>query len=300
MNPLINVRMLQLPTQRLASLVSRPSPTQGSVTGPACGSWVSTTQLRDCTHFTDAVGAFIAAPVMVATPPGIPATANALASSTAPPGSTLSVASFKVPGFSTPIRPGTGLVPLIDTATGTLTGTLDLKPDGGFAFTPASGYVGPAPPVTVTVASSDGQSKDVPLSLTVNALLRDGNEFPTVLEGSGPIALNVLDNAVVPAGTTARVVGFSVAGSSVVYPTGAQSVAVTDPITGKVAGMVVMQPSGVTAFTPAAAYTGQVPAIIYTVEGSDGQISPGALSACVLPGMVGRACEPGAWVTVVT
>jgi hypothetical protein len=77
-------------------------------------------------------------------------------------------------------------------------------------------------------------------------------------------------------------------------------VAITDPITGKVAGMVVMQPSGVTAFTPAAGYTGQVPAITYTVEGSDGQISPGALSACVLPGMAGRACEPGARVTVVT
>jgi hypothetical protein len=37
-------------------------------------------------------------------------------------------------------------------------------------------------------------------------------------------------------------------------------------------------------FTPAAGFTGQAPAISYTVQSSDGQVSPGALAVTVLPG----------------
>lgn len=209
---------------------------------------------------------------------------------TAPPGTTTAVSSFTVGDSTTPIVPGTGPVPVTDPTTGLVAGTIEVKPDGSYVFSPAPGYVGPVPTVTATVTSSDGQSIEVPLSLTVNSLLRDGNETPTVIAGSGPLTLNVLDNALVPAGTTANVTSFSLSGSSVVYPAGPNPVTVTDPVTGKVTGTVVVQPDGALTFTPAPGFTGQVPAIIYTVESSDGQLSPGAVSVTVQPGA--GACVP--------
>jgi hypothetical protein len=136
----------------------------------------------------------------------------------------------------------------------------------------------------VDVLGSDGQATEAPLSVTVNPVLTDASESLTVPAGSGPVKLNVLDNTVAPPGTTVNVTGFSLPGSGVVYPTGPTPVTVTDPVTGKVAGTVVMLPDGTTTFTPAAGFTGQAPAITYTVESSDGQVSPGALAVTVLPG----------------
>jgi hypothetical protein len=133
------------------------------------------------------------------------------------------------------------------------------------------------------VASSDGQSKQVPLTVTVNPVLTDASESPTIQSGSGPLSLNVLDNAVPPPGTTVSVTSFTLPGSSTVYPAGPTPVTVTDPVTNTVAGTVVVQPNGSIIFTPATGYTGQVPAISYTVTSSDGQVSPGALAVTVLP-----------------
>jgi CshA-type fibril repeat protein len=171
----------------------------------------------------------------------------------------------------------------VDPVTGAVTGTMQVSPDGSYVFTPAPGYTGPVPTVMVSVASSDGQAAEVPLSVTVSSLLVDASESPTIVAGSGPLKLNVLDNAVVPAGTTASVTSFSLPGSSVVYPAGPTPVTVSDPATGKVAGTVVVQPDGSVTFTPASGFTGQVPAVSYTVESSDGQVSPGALAVTVLP-----------------
>ena len=67
------------------------------------------------------------------------------------------------------------------------------------------------------------------------------------------------------------------------YPAGPNPVTVTDPATGKVAGTVAVQPDGTVSFTPAPGFTGQVPAISYTAESSDGQVSPGAVTVTVLP-----------------
>jgi hypothetical protein len=172
---------------------------------------------------------------------------------------------------------------VVDPATGAVTGTMQVNPDGTYVFTPAPGYVGPVPPVTVSVASSDGQSVTVPLTVGVNQVLTDASESPAIVAGSGPLKLNVLDNAVAPAGTTVNVTSFSLPGSSVVYPAGPTPVTVVDPISGKVAGTVVVQANGDVTFTPAPGFTGQSPAISYTVESSDGQVSPGALAVTVLP-----------------
>ena len=228
-------------------------------------------------------------PVVDTTTPGEPATGSVLDNADLPAGTTGSVTGFSVPGSDT-IYPAGSTVPVVDPTTGLVTGTMQVNPDGSYVFTPAPGYVGDVPPVTVTVASSDGQTVEVPLSLTVNEVLTDASESQAIVAGSGPLKLNVLDNTVVPAGTTATVTSFSLPGSSVVYPAGSTPVTVVDPVTGKVTGTVVVEPDGDVIFTPAPGFTGQAPAIMYTVESSDGQVSPGALTVTVLPGEACTEC----------
>ena len=206
-----------------------------------------------------------------------------LDSVTSPTGTTEAVTGFKVPGSDT-VYPAGSTVPVVDPVSGTVTGTMQVNPDGSYVFNPAPGFSGPVPTVTVVAASSDGQTIEVPLTITVNPLLTDASESITVPAGSGPIKVNVLDNAVAPPGTTLNVTSFSLPGSSVVYPVGSTPVTVTDPVTGKVTGTVVVQPDGSVVFTPASGFTGQAPAISYTVQSSDGQVSPGALAITVLPG----------------
>jgi hypothetical protein len=220
--------------------------------------------------------------VVDTTTPGEPATGNVLDNVTSPPGTTETVSGFKVPGSDT-VFPAGSTVPVVDPVSGLVTGTMQVNPDGSYVFMPAPGYTGPVPTVDVRVSSSDGQSVAVPLTVTVNAMLTDASESVTVPAGSGPVQVNVLDNVVEPAGTTAKVTSFTLPGSTVVYPAGPTPVAVADPVTGKVAGSVVVQPNGDVTFTPAAGYTGQVPTIGYTVTSSDGQVSPGALTVTVTP-----------------
>lgn len=225
-------------------------------------------------------------PVNVTTTPGKPVSGNMLDKVTTPPGTTESVIAFKVPGSDTSVKPGSSPVPVVDPTTGTVTGTLAIKPDGAFTFTPAPGFTGLVPPVMVTVTSSDGQAKDVPLTVTVDPLLRDGNENPTTTAGAPPVRINVLDNAKLPAGTTVSVASFTLPGSATVYPAGPSPVTVKDPVSGQVTGTVALLPNGAATFTPAAGFTGQAPAITYTAACSDGQTSPSVLSVLLQPGAV--------------
>ena len=223
-------------------------------------------------------------PVTDSTPPGEPATGNALTGASIPAGATASVTSFLVPGSSTPIKAGSGPVPVVEPATGVVTGTMAVNPDGSYIFTPAPGYVGPVPSITLIVASTDGKSVQVALSVSVNTLLRDGSESPSVLQGSGSASVNVLANAVAPAGTSITVTSFTLPGSSTVYQTGPTPVTVRNPVTNAVVGTVEMLANGTTTFAPASGFTGQAPAVSYTVASSDGQVSPGTLSVTVQPG----------------
>jgi CshA-type fibril repeat protein len=222
-------------------------------------------------------------PVVDTTTPGEPATGNVLDNADLPTGTTASVTGFSVPGTDT-VYPAGSTAPVVDPATGVVTGTVSVKPDGTYLFTPAPGYVGPVPTVDVLVTSSDGQSVEVPLTVTVNPVLVDASESLGVTAGTGPLTTNVLDNAVVPPGTTATVTSFSLPGSSVLYPAGPTPVTVTDPVTGKVAGTIVVEPDGDIIFTPAPGFTGQAPAVSYTMTSSDGQVSSSALAVTVLPG----------------
>ena len=236
-----------------------------------------------CAGLVYAVAPLTATPVTDTTSAGVPATGSVLDTASVPPGTTATVTGFSVPGSDT-IYPAGSTVPVVDPGTGTVTGTMQVSPDGSYVFTPAPGFTGPVPTVDVLVASSDGQSVQTPLTITVNPVLTDASETVTVPAGSGPLTLNLLDNTVPPPGTTVSVTSFSLPGSSVVYTPGPTPVTVTDPATGKVAGTIVVLPDGTATFAPASGFTGPVPAISYTVTSSDGQVSPGALDITVLPG----------------
>lgn len=207
-----------------------------------------------------------------------------LNTATVPAGTTAIVTGFSVPGSNT-IYPAGSTVSLTDPATGTVTGTIVVNPGGSYVFTPALNFVGPAPTVTVSVSSSDGQSVQAPLTIVVNPMLLDGNESVTTPAGT-PVTVKLLSNAVIPPGTTVSVASFSIPGSGIVYTAGPNPVPVVDPISKVVVGSVVVQPDGTAIFTPTpgGGFTGQAPAIQYTVLCSDGQVSPGALSVTVLPG----------------
>lgn len=236
-----------------------------------------------CVRPTLAADPLTSTPITDSTTPDKPATGNILDSVDKPAGTNATVTSFLVPGSSTPVVPGSGPVPVVDPVTGLVTGTLTVKPDGSYVFDPAPGFSGPVPPVQVTVTSSDGQSTVVPLSIVVDSLLRDGDETYSVVAGSGPLVVNLMDNVDAPAGTTANVTSFTLPGSAVVYPTGPEPVPVLDPVTGMTTGTIVVLPNGTATFTPAPGFSGNVPSIQYTVESSDGQVNPSVLDITVTP-----------------
>jgi hypothetical protein len=183
------------------------------------------------------------------------------------------------------VKPGTP-TRVYDPATGALTGTVTVQPDGSYSFTPAPGFTGAVPQIDATVVSSNGQSTVVPLYITVDPFLKDANESQTITAGSGPLTLNLLSNSEGPTDTTTSITSFSLPGSSITYPAGPTPVPVYDPITNKLTGTIVVQPDGTATFTPAPGFSGQVPPITYNVASSDGQSQPSTLTIEVLPGEV--------------
>ena len=116
----------------------------------------------------------------VTTFPTMPASGNLLDNAVPPPGTTLAIVGFKVPGTTEALKPGTGPVTLTDPATGIVTGTLVVQPTGVFTFTPAPGYVGPAPAITYSVRGSDGQAN--PSQLTIDVLPRRPSKHASLKE----------------------------------------------------------------------------------------------------------------------
>jgi hypothetical protein len=94
---------------------------------------------------------------------------------------------------------------------------------------------------------------------------------------------NVLDSAQLPAGATANVTGFSVAGSSQVLAPGQGSVMLNDSSTGQAAGALVLRPDGSFTLTPAPGFVGDTPAIDVYTRASDGQTAVTSLIVSVVP-----------------
>ena len=96
-----------------------------------------------------------------------PTSGNVLANAVVPPGASVTVASFTLPGSSTPLTPSSSPVTVTDPVSGKTAGSLVLRPDGSFSFTPAPGYSGSVPPVTYVAACSDGRRVVSSLSFDV-------------------------------------------------------------------------------------------------------------------------------------
>ena len=92
-----------------------------------------------------------------------------------------------------------------------------------------------------------------------------------------PVSGNVLSNANVPVGTAASVTGFSVAGSTQVYPPGS-NITLTDPLTGQPIGTLVMSSTGAYTFNPVPGYVGPTPAINVYSKDSKGNTAVSSLT----------------------
>ena len=133
----------------------------------------------------------------------------------------------------------------------------------------------------------------VPVAGTpASAVYNDAADTATTPMGT-PVSGNVLSTANVPTGTTAQVTGFSIAGSTQVYPPGS-NVTLTDPVTGEPIGTLVLQSNGDYTFDPVPGYIGPTPAISVYSRNSNGVTDVSSLTIDVLPGKqtvdVGTLC----------
>jgi hypothetical protein len=93
---------------------------------------------------------------------------------------------------------------------------------------------------------------------------------------------NVLSDANLPSGQTAQVTGFSIAGTTKVYPPGS-TVGLTDPVTGQPIGTITMRTDGSYLFDPVDGFVGPTPAINVYSQTSQGQTAVSSLTIDVLP-----------------
>ena len=104
-----------------------------------------------------------------------------------------------------------------------------------------------------------------------------------------PVSGNVLATANIPTGTTAQVTGFSVAGSTQVYPAGS-NVTLNDPVTGEPIGTLVLKSGGDYTFAPVPGYVGPTPAVNVYSRNSNGVTDVSSLTIDVLPSEAWLLC----------
>ena len=117
-----------------------------------------------------AAGALLDGNESVTAYPSTPKTGSLLDNVFPPNGTTVSITAFKLPGSQTAIVPNGSPVNVVDPATGRLTGSLVVRPNGTYTFTPAPGFTGPVPTSPYTVTSSDGKAVDSTLDIVVDSV----------------------------------------------------------------------------------------------------------------------------------
>lgn len=128
---------------------------------------------------------------IVSTSPGQAVTGNVLLRATVPAGATVRVTGVRLTGAAQPEAPRPAM-PVFDPVSGLTTGVLTMRADGTFTFEAAlqaggaaagqrrrrglaallpagAGSLGAVPPMYITVATSDGQSKETLLSVRLVA-----------------------------------------------------------------------------------------------------------------------------------
>jgi CshA-type fibril repeat protein len=161
------------------------------------------------------------------------------------------------------------------TATIANVGTIVIRADGTYTFSPAANYNGAVPVISYTATDANGGSDagDLTISITpVNDPVVVVNE--TISTNQGTIATgSILTNDTDADGDTLSVLQFTVGGVS-------YNVGTSVSIPGK--GTITVAADGTYTFTPIATYSGSVPVIGYTVSDGNGSSVNGTLSITVI------------------
>lgn len=157
-------------------------------------------------------------------------------------------------------------------------GSMTIKADGSYSFTPAPNYNGAVPVVTYTLLDSDGGADTATLAITIEPV----NDVPDIVDdhASGnedtTITGNVLGNDSDPDADKLDVTGFRVDGSSTNYLPGD-----TAAIPG--VGTITLGSGGMFVFVPAPNYDGPVPDIFYTASDGHGGTGEARLVITIVP-----------------
>ncbi|KAI9549916.1 hypothetical protein GHT06_004501 [Daphnia sinensis] len=188
---------------------------------------------------------------------GTSATGNILTNDTDAENAVLSVTSFSINGKTYPA----GSIVNIDNV-----GTLIVKADGSYNFTPLSTFSGTLPSISYELSDGSGGTDTGALNITVTAV----NTAPVANDNTASTPQNtnatgnVLTNDTDVDGNTLSVSQFTVAG-----------------VTG--IGTLTINADGSFTFVPATNYYGPVPAATYTVSDGNGGTDTGLLNLSVSP-----------------
>ncbi|MCZ2489847.1 tandem-95 repeat protein [Aquirufa antheringensis] len=155
-------------------------------------------------------------------------------------------------------------------------GTILVKADGTYSFTPVHDYFGTVPVITYSVNDGTGAIASGTLSITITPV----NDPPIVVSetvnlpedqvATGNLLLNDSDQE----GNQLSITQFTIAGISGTFTSTASIPGV---------GIITINSDGTYTFTPAANYNGIVPFIEYTVSDGQGGTTKGNLTLVVAP-----------------
>ncbi len=200
----------------------------------------------------------------------VPLTGNVLTNDTDVDGDTLTVTTFKINETTYNAD---------STAEIAGKGSLIIKGDGAYTFTPALDYNGAFPAITYTITDGKGETASASLTITVTAVNdppQASDDVFSVLQNT-PVIGNVLtnDSDIDTAKNLLRVLNYTIDGVS-----GSIAADTTTNISGK--GDLIIKGDGDFTFTPDSGFSGKVPIVTYTV--SDGQLTDNAtLQIVIIP-----------------
>ncbi|WP_374343912.1 Ig-like domain-containing protein [Azonexus sp.] len=202
---------------------------------------------------------------------GTTATGNVLSNDSDAEGNPLTVTQFAVNGQ---------LYPAGSTATLANAGTLVIRTDGSYTFTPVAGYNGSLP-VATYVVSDGARTSTATLSIVVTPVNSGpvaAGDLATVTEDI-PWTGNLLDNDSDADGDRLTVTGYSFTPAGGLLTAG--TIGATTLIPG--VGSLIIYGDGSYTFSPAADYAGPVPVITYAISDGNGGTASATLALTLLP-----------------
>jgi CshA-type fibril repeat protein len=156
-------------------------------------------------------------------------------------------------------------------------GSLTLRADGSYTFTPQADFHGDVPVIAYTITDLAGATSTATLSLTVTPV----NDAPVATNDTATtpedttVSGNVMGNDSDVDGDLMTVTGFTVAGSTYAPSETPQTI--------PGAGTLILRADGSYTFTPQAGFNGDVPVITYTVSDAGGLSASASLALTLEP-----------------